>query len=45
MQLSIIMPCFNEAVTIEKIVEAVLACPYENKEIIIVDDFSTDGTR
>jgi glycosyltransferase involved in cell wall biosynthesis len=45
MKLSIIMPCYNEVVTIEEIVQAVRNCPYENKEIIIVDDYSTDGTR
>ena len=45
MKLSIIIPCYNELHTIEAIVEAVLNSPYENKEIIIVDDCSTDGTR
>lgn len=45
MKLSVIIPCYNEAATIEKIVEAVIQSPYENKEIIIVDDCSTDGTR
>ena len=45
MKLSIIIPCFNEINTIDKIVKAVKESPYENKEIIIVDDFSTDGTR
>ncbi len=45
MILSVIIPCYNEENTIEDIVNAVLASPYPNKEIIIVDDFSTDGTR
>lgn len=45
MRVSIVMPCFNEVNTIERIVEAVIAAPVENKEIIIVDDGSTDGTR
>lgn len=45
MKLSIIMPCYNEVNTIETIVEAVKNSPYQNKEIIIVDDCSTDGTR
>lgn len=45
MKLSVIMPCFNELKTIGAIVEAVKNSPYDNKEIIIVDDFSTDGTR
>ena len=45
MKLSIIMPCYNEVNTINAIVEAVNKMPYQNKEIIIVDDYSTDGTR
>ncbi len=45
MKLSIIMPCYNEAATIEKIIDAIRYCPYPYKEIIIVDDASTDGTR
>ena len=45
MKLSIVMPCYNEVQTIADIVGAVTKSPYENKEIIIVDDFSTDGTR
>lgn len=45
MKLSIVIPCYNELKTIETIVEAVKNCPYPNKEIIIVDDYSTDGTR
>jgi glycosyltransferase involved in cell wall biosynthesis len=38
------MPVFNEKTTIVQIVERVRDAPYE-KEIIIVDDASTDGTR
>jgi glycosyltransferase involved in cell wall biosynthesis len=45
MKLSIIVPCYNEVNTISDIVKAVINSPYANKEIIIVDDFSTDGTR
>jgi glycosyltransferase involved in cell wall biosynthesis len=44
MRLSIVIPCFNEVSTIESIIDAVIASPYPNKEIIIVDDCSTDGT-
>lgn len=44
-KLSIIVPCYNEIQTIRDIVQAVKASPHENKEIIIVDDYSTDGTR
>ena len=42
--LSIIIPCFNEKYTIEEILNKVLEIDV-NKEIIIVDDGSTDGTR
>src|SRR4030042_4397008 len=45
MKLSIIIPCYNEANTIEAIIAAVKSSPYPEKEIIIVDDCSTDGTR
>ena len=45
MKLSIVMPCYNEVETIESIVKAVKSCPYQSKEIILVDDCSTDGTR
>ena len=44
MKLSVIIPCYNESKTIRSIVDAVLGQPYDNKEIIIVDDASTDGT-
>ena len=45
MRLSIVIPCFNEKQTIEALLDAVIASPVEDKEIIVVDDFSTDGTR
>ena len=45
MKISIVIPCYNEVETIEKIVQAVLAIPLPNLEIIIVDDCSTDGTK
>ena len=45
MKISIVIPCFNEANTIEYLVQAVLSVPLTNREIIIVDDYSTDGTR
>lgn len=41
---SIVIPCYNERNTIENIVEAVRSSPVQDQEIIIVDDFSTDGT-
>lgn len=45
MKLSVVIPCYNEKNTIKQIVEAVKNSPYPLKEIIIVDDYSTDGTR
>ena len=45
MKLSIIIPCYNEAKTIRSLVERVRAAPVADKEIIIVDDCSRDGTR
>jgi glycosyltransferase involved in cell wall biosynthesis len=45
MLLTIVIPCFNEINTIDKIIDAVNDAPYPNKEIIIVDDCSKDGTR
>lgn len=45
MKLSIVIPCFNEVGTIRAIVERVRAASVQNKEIIIVDDCSIDGTR
>ena len=44
MKLSIVIPCYNEKDTILQIIEKVKASPLD-KEIIIVDDCSTDGTR
>jgi glycosyltransferase involved in cell wall biosynthesis len=45
MKLTIVIPCYNERKTIRAIVDAVRAAPVANKEIIIVDDCSRDGTR
>jgi glycosyltransferase involved in cell wall biosynthesis len=45
MKLSIIIPVFNEKQTIAEVIQAVRNSPVAEKEIIIVDDFSSDGTR
>ena len=45
MKLSIVIPCYNERETILNLVNAVRASPVADKEIIIVDDCSSDGTR
>ncbi len=47
MSLSVIVPIFNESKTILDVIEAVKNCHIENaylKEIIVIDDASTDGT-
>jgi dolichol-phosphate hexosyltransferase len=45
-QLSILMPVYNEAATVELAVEALLAAELPvTTEVVLVDDGSTDGTR
>ena len=46
-KLSIIMPCYDEKATIEKIIKEVMEVKLGStgKEIIIIDDGSNDGTR
>ena len=41
--ISVVIPAYNEAATIEEILRRVRATPFE-KEIVVVDDASTDGT-
>jgi len=41
---SVVIPCFNELETVGKLIDRVLAVPVD-KEVIVVDDCSTDGTR
>jgi len=45
MKLSIIVPCYNEKNTINKIIDKILNENKIKKQIILVDDFSTDGSR
>tara|TARA_B100000029_G_scaffold100968_1_gene91172 strand:- start:1524 stop:2216 length:693 start_codon:yes stop_codon:yes gene_type:complete len=45
MKISVVIPCFNEKDTISEIIEKVKKENKYNKEIIVIDDFSTDGTR
>ncbi len=45
MKLSVVIPVFNERDYIDEIIRRVIASPVDNKELIIVDDCSTDGTR
>ena len=44
MKLSVVIPVYNEVGTVKEIVRRVQAVDLE-KEIVIVDDYSTDGTR
>ena len=44
MKISIIVPCYNEISTISEIIDKINKIDLE-KEIIIIDDFSTDGSK
>jgi glycosyltransferase involved in cell wall biosynthesis len=43
-KISIVVPCFNEGQTIERVIKAVRQSPIKQMEIIVVDDCSDDGT-
>ena len=43
--LSVVIPCYNEKDNILDLVKKVKESPIDNMEIIVVDDYSTDGTR
>ena len=45
MRLSVVIPCYNEEATIDRIVAAVRESPYTPSEIIVVDDCSRDGSK
>lgn len=42
--ISIIIPCFNQSHFLRAAIESVVAQTYEPKEVIVIDDGSTDGT-
>lgn len=44
-KLTVVIPCYNEKDSIETLVQKVLEAPVPDKEIIVVDDCSRDGTR
>lgn len=44
MKLSVIVPVYNEKATIIHVLQRIEETPFE-KEIVVIDDFSTDGTR
>jgi glycosyltransferase involved in cell wall biosynthesis len=43
-RVSIVIPCFNEEKTLETLVDSVLASELTDREVILVDDASTDAT-
>jgi glycosyltransferase involved in cell wall biosynthesis len=45
MKLTVVIPVYNEVRTVREIVERVLAVEPKDKEVVLVDDYSTDGTR
>lgn len=45
MKISVLIPCYNEIKTIGEVVERVKKNINESDNIIIVDDFSSDGSR
>lgn len=45
MKLSVVIPCYNELRTLDALLKAVEQAPYPDKEILLIDDCSTDGTR
>ena len=45
MNLSVIIPCYNELNSIEQVVQSAIDATGPDGEIIIIDDCSTDGTR
>ncbi len=44
MKISIVIPCFNEKNTIEILIDKIIQIKQFDKEIIVIDDFSNDGT-
>jgi len=44
-KVSFIIPCYNEIKTIEKIINKIINLKNIRKEIIVVDDFSSDGSK
>ena len=45
MKLSVIIPCYNEENTLDRILDKVINENSIEKEVIVIDDFSTDNSR
>ena len=45
MKLSVVVPCYNENPTIREILHRIKDSPLDIVEVIVIDDYSTDGTR
>jgi len=45
MKVSVIIPCYNEKNSLPKLLALVKEAPVKEKEIVLVDDASEDGTR
>ena len=45
LKVSILVPAFNEEKTIERVLTKLIALPIGDREIVVVDDGSTDATR
>ena len=45
LKLNVIIPCYNEKSTIKTLIANVQSAEPKNKKIIIIDDFSNDGSR
>ncbi|HWL92235.1 MAG TPA: glycosyltransferase family 2 protein, partial [Phycisphaerae bacterium] len=45
MKISICIPCYNSSAFLRRCLASALAVDHPDKEIILVDDASTDGSR
>ena len=45
MKLTYLVTVYNEVKTVKKAIEQVIGIKYKNKEIIVIDNGSTDGSQ